>query len=1839
MKTPRLLCLQIALYVCLAFGAADLANAAFTAAITRVEVTNPGGAILAIDATDGDPDSNRHGVMVSATLRFTGQSVGITPQSALFRTHFHLLDEAGDVVDLDDGAGGSITTVTVEHPGGIPGGVGTIRADRVVSSVLVPLSPLDPNKRFRAHVAIQRESPTGSGSFVDVGTPRSTDPQNFFQFNQTEPTDPEFHVLGALDQVTLNQTVLVRSQTGQAEFSAQIEGRLVRFDELGAIPASDDITVNLRMRLLDTSDPLAPVEVALATDVVSWVLSMPTHEADGLIQSPSVTPISQRISFAPADWLTFDPLRPYRLEVRLETLESDAVTVLPHGLPRSPASMPTRLLGLSGRLFAGAAETFFSAVANDPTSATIVPAPLNDPAGGDWFASKLAVAIGTGTHPQSTNRTYGDGVPFSVLIFRNGDALLVDNARQALSTAETDIVPVAGLRVIRTTLQLTPNGVIADSLGILLPAGFGVTTSSSSRMLLPVIEARDVLLNEFLLPTEAIPRFYPPGGGDWYACHETLPLRLKIPLIVWDRDQGTLSFTVESQEWVRLNEHLRHEVGVVPTLQQRFGNDGFYRSVRTVKDVIITSDAQGSALINTELRMGPGFFQTHFPLGQLVDWSAGGVGRMTILNSQVVEPSSLRGISATTLQYNRGCPETNCPGSDLPLGAFAFTPDSDTLFFTPDRGLQAGGSVRAQTLEWGSIDTSPRFAHRTTEWTQAGWHMPGHALLSSPLFTVDQPAALLFTGYGSPEFPERLERPNDVEAYADGFADYAGLNFRTTNQKARSILAGNPTPEYVLKTRSKYYIRPAGVSGIHETASINPPVLKMYGFDVTLDGLRLAFLDNQNVASLTGGSVHVPDPVTPQLGFDLAFKKLFFKCQGQPGACTLDTHGKTNTLDYWETDFIPLSMEFKQPTIKGCAVVGEGFIALGVETRLPAVTTAPLFGEFGFKASGNFVTAGDPLSEGTGIDSRLELPTQLSIAGPGSKPWKLTPATKAYFNNPELPSGKARPQRGFLSFAGTLDLPWYQDCKVHIHASSSARATELSQQHLMGGWHADPNLGPGEGWTNTLGHHFFTHRNFDTNHYAFEGPDVTAYQNPKTPAFNPLGERVWLNTVDFSFPLQWQGVTRRFEAETIRKDLLVLGGVHRGLTSLTPEVAELTFGAEYKGLPRLNTAALITGAIEEITGVFSGLAQAMGEALPIADAIRQLDGLLAEQMARTLDVPLDAALEFPAQQIYAALGTPASIDSQLLTLTGELKTVGSAGAFVSDIHARLDKAELGLTLLIGLLDSNAPDASTGAGAMVRALLAQSEIPALAAIGATAINEVLSAQLPKMAPQLQSLNQALNSVRTQLRRARSTTLSQVNSLFVAMGNPGQPLELASRAALNDIKARYGTLPDEAQWRAENPAHIIVPQLKRLIKERLLATVVVPKLQSVLKQNLADLNTSFRAALDDLFGEVNTLLRVVVEEKAKEYTQGLDNSVNSALGDIAGKMGAAKIEGYAQINDESLRLLDLNGQFEFNVPDKMKVGAHLRIQEFDSDSPPSGCREGATRLTEVQIDANAEINWIGQGIRAEVGSKITLQNDPPNNPKGPLIVKGFDGHFGLTGEIGIGPVVVTEVRLAAGMGSISVGGGKTKDWAYIAAKARGRMNAYEVAAGLFFGRTCDLNVIANVDAEVGKSLKKATPSLEGTLPLTGVYAYGEGWIPLNEVFGIPSTCFFTLRVGGGAGFFAFVNDEGRVLVGAKQFFGVEGTVLCVFSVRGEIKLVGLVDIPGTPPIANGGLGSDPASGVVHRTTEPAPAGASLTVFGDGFVQGRFGPCPFCIKISKSFGITLKVGGEDPGMDIDF
>src|SRR5262249_51528481 len=118
-------------------------------------------------------------------------------------------------------------------------------------------------------------------------------------------------------------------------------------------------------------------------------------------------------------------------------------------------------------------------------------------------------------------------------------------------------------------------------------------------------------------------------------------------------------------------------------------------------------------------------------------------------------------------------------------------------------------------------------------------------------------------------------------------------------------------------------------------------------------------------------------------------------------------------------------------------------------------------------------------------------------------------------------------------------------------------------------------------------------------------------------------------------------------------------------------------------------------------------------------------------------------------------------------------------------------------------------------------------------------------------------------------------------------------------------------------------------------------------------------------------------------------------------------------------------------------------------------------------------------------------------------------------------------------------------------YFTAAATVRMNdSYEGSGGVFIGRTCTLGFLywdKDVSAVLGNQL-----------PFTGVYFYGEVWIPVSEVvLGIPATCFFDISAGVGAGFGMFI--EGPTFVG-KMLMGLSGRFLCIASVKCTIALAG-------------------------------------------------------------------------------
>jgi hypothetical protein len=96
-------------------------------------------------------------------------------------------------------------------------------------------------------------------------------------------------------------------------------------------------------------------------------------------------------------------------------------------------------------------------------------------------------------------------------------------------------------------------------------------------------------------------------------------------------------------------------------------------------------------------------------------------------------------------------------------------------------------------------------------------------------------------------------------------------------------------------------------------------------------------------------------------------------------------------------------------------------------------------------------------------------------------------------------------------------------------------------------------------------------------------------------------------------------------------------------------------------------------------------------------------------------------------------------------------------------------------------------------------------------------------------------------------------------------------------------------------------------------------------------------------------------------------------------------------------------------------------------------------------------------------------------------------------------------------------------------YLAAAAKLTFQSYAGAGGFFFGQTCNTDPFA-WDPLVQNALGSISPGHT----FTGVYVYGEAWVPVSEaLLGIPATCFFRVdaNVGCGMGYFT----QGPTFVG--------------------------------------------------------------------------------------------------------
>lgn len=1732
--------------------------------VQSVSVTNYTSYLIASDANSGlGPEYNRENIAARAEIRYTAQTS--TSTTYYYRILFRLVDGTGTVVPLLDENGLSNTVYRVSASVTLPFTLFGITFNSWTfnhDAPLVPVNRLSPYTQYRVVVNMEKAG-SPAGRYAPIAASGQDILRTYYHFPSTASNDPERNVIVVQDSGSYQRTYLVNSIPGRDTLQVRADFTLRRYDGFASPPVAANIPFRFTANLVDASTgqsvPLVQSNFTTTRLVQSHGIALvgdpipPTEVSD-----------SEVLNLKPAVQLD-SPGRLYRVQIQLAHEE---VAGQPYVAANQLTLANRRMLHFNGRLFFGDIATQVNALNNDPAPGAVT---------ATGVASTLGIPPGGGTVEGSPSHTYGTGAALPVVLRSNGNAEYTGAADVAVTGPTPDTNEVSNVRFQRSNMVLNTGGGFAN-FKVWLPSGFGIRPAPNSRITTGFLEFNSIKLAQSLHPAAPELNFTSPAG--LWGAEETKPVWIEGQELRWMVDSGRFALKPTGRcEYVRSNELARLALAPVPATQKlKRSNEQLFSAVRSVTSSIveIRAHTDGSARLFAEFELGPGGFVTHFPYDSGVRHSGGVLSvKNDVVDSAV---SKVGGVLPLKLQYARDCAEPLCSGGAGPA-TLEFKPDGDLLHITRDGGLaRAGTLTSAAPLTWGwiGLPAIQKYAHRTDPFTASAYAMAGSFLRGddSTLNQLHRAAVLLFTGV-DPTDPSQVERPGQA-AYQAGLGDYPGLNFRVGTDGAKngeSVLGGKPTGQYPLRARAKYYVRKGGVSGIHEAVfGAFPPTAQIYGYDFQFSNFGLAFLDSLNVDSRTQGSVKIKYPSD----FTLAFEELKFTCLGALDDAKVAPGQANKVLVFWQADFTPLAMKFDRKAAAACNP-GEGFLTVGVMAWAQHVD-APLFGTLGWHPNGNLITRADNALDPP-FDSRLKLPNSFQLKGPGSEKYSFTPVNDAYYNNWDF----YKTEPGFINMAGKLDVPFFEDLKVHLHTSADKDGTG-APIYLMGGW-------PGKGFE-IAGQNFFNANPADPDNRGFPtDTTVAGYRQGNTDGnlkYLVRAQRNWLGVVDFDYPLKWSTTTRAFTAyEPVVNKLLVVTVEHQA-KYLSAKNAELKFGIEYEGLPKVNLANLVFDQLGGAQNAFTGAV--LGPARDALEAgMDRFNEMLQDQMHVFYDQAFDTLLDPVFDALYDQLkaiyvangnafpaGEPGNTIASFITgggnsLVNRLNNlVDGAGAgqfdIVKQLDANLAQIEDALQKLDQIL-AKAPDGSRQIVAqLIKNLVGELAAQFVGAFVDSKLNEFLATLDPTLS-QVQAALDELRSVVGDIRAALALPGDFRQQLKAQLNGLNAQVTALANQVRTDINARFNQILSLG----DNPfVHYSEAELRAFMRQKLedrfFASVVAQTFQETIKHRLYDVEAAIREGVDSFFQQVNQVIRDVISESLAE----VDNTINGLADDVNSVLGAGRINGYAHINGDALKLLRLDIYAQLKVPSEMEFNAFFQIKELDSDGTPAACLPTSGRATEVTMGAtDVDVKWISEGLRANVGAKFTF--DPAVSP--PRLVN-LGGGIELTGELSFEAFKIKYLGASMGFGQLEN---------FFSCAARVAINKYEGMGGLFFGRTCTLDPFF-WDPDV--------QSILGSPPFTGAYVYVEVWIPVSEaLLGIPATCFFQISAGVGAGAGYFI--EGPTFVG-KMLLGANGDVLCIVSVGGEIKLVGVKNADG------------------------------LRLKGSGKLYGEIGWCPFCISFSKSVGL---------------
>ena len=1725
--------------------------------ITSFGVTNYTGYVLDSDALWGLDEYNRESILARAVVQYS--TTNNTQTIYDYEIVFRLLDGVTPVPLLQtNGTTGTNFVLTSRQ---ILPNIFTTAKTNIGTHVgaLRPAVRLDPYKQYTVDVRLF-EKTNGAVSFTYTGDIASDGPRTYRHFTNAVSGDAGFNVIPVINAGAFSQMYAIDTVPDKDAVTCNVSFTLFRYDQFftGYVnPPSDDVPVTLEFQLRESvSGTLVP----LTSSSTNIVVPVPKYakEPSGF-QVPAVVNAGQVIKLRPSPSSQLDPTKFYRATITIRHRETVGGPLL---TGNSTTNSATRLLHFNGDLLFGSIATRFTSIDNIPGPFLVTAAGVN---------TFLGVNNQSGYLVSSPSHTYGDGTDLPVFLGLDGRATYT-GANPVVVTGPNP-GELNGIRFQRVNTRLDTNGALASFI-VWFPTGFGARTTVDhiNHLIGGQVGFADLRINPGLTPISN-----PSNAINAWGCEETKPFWFRFSSLTWDIPNGRFTFVPTGEiRYTRVDELNALRTAPVPASHRiKPSNEAHLSTVSQVlgSQVVVAADpATHSARMDINVEIAAGAALAHFPYNASLIWS--NTTSIAISDDLITTGSSqLTGVGRVNVAYTRDCTEPDCAGG-AGTDSLPFIAKEHTLYFTRDGGLTAKGNMQVdKEITWGWITSVGAYAHRVQPFQEAGFHMPGFFLRGdqSSQHPIMRAAVMLYTGIGTNTSTQvdfgRIERPLTY-TYSNGtnggFGDYAGLNFRVGfdgNKQAYSTLAAEPTGWYPLTGRSKYYVRKGGVNGIHEAVFGSfPETNKWYGYSFQVDNFGLAFLDSQNVDSRTEGSVYVKHPSD----FTQNFEKLMFNCLGgledmqvPPGEV-----GDWKALAYWQADFVPLALSFERKGNQACDP-GEGKLVIGVQMEAHPFENATMFGQLGFETNGNLITLDDNVLDAP-FDSRLKLPSNLTFDGPAGEKWNFTPVNDAYLNNWQHRKNGNEP--GWLNIAGKLDAPFFEDLKVHMHGSAKKDNTNATP-YLMGGWHDVVAQNKGYEWK--PGENFFNQNPSDKDNAGW--PHTTGGANFKPTDYRKgnvengqwlvRAQRLWLDIVQFDYPLYWDTAARSFRsAKEVHNEMLVLDIKHQ-IKYLSPEITDITFGAEYKGMPTLNIANL---AYDQLGGLQDAVEGVIGDEIKkgmnaftdtLSSEARKLfkpafDEILRPQMANLVAALHDAYELNPWDDINDAVGTIGNYCTNgVNSIAGRIRNLADfpGGQEVFDLVKTIDdnlvKVEDALNDVHGILDDSGGNRQI-VKQLMEAIVGSGAPDFLSALLDDKVNELLKEADPTLDQLLEvthALQDAIGQARSLLAEAVQfkqqlidTFNGQVNAINGLVGKTQKDIE--------DVLKQFDFGPND------NPFdHYTEQQLTDLfmqkLEDRFFGSIVSSKIREVIRQQLYDLEASIRQSIDSVFQQVNVVVRDIISETAQQ----LSNEINGMLGDLNSICGAGKINGYAHINGDSLKELRVDVYASLKIPSDMEFHGFLLIRELDSENFPTDCLPAGGKATEVTLGADKiPVKFANCDANLAATAKFTF--DSSNG-----YLQGFAGGIDLDGKITLGPATIKKLSAAMAFGA---------EENYFSAACRVAVNSYEGMGGLYFGRTCTLEPFS-WDPLIQKVI--------GEPPFTGAYTYVEVWIPVSEaLLGIPATCMFQVSAGMGMGAGFFV--EGPTFLG-KVKLGVSGDFLCVASIYGDIVLAGKGSPSGINMIGSG------------------------------------------------------------------